>query len=85
MWWGLFLIACDRPVGLLTILSPILMSWFLAKKTGAPLLEEHLARTRPGYADYIRRTSGFIPLPLARPERPARRTPGLAAGRTPHR
>ena len=63
VWWGLFLVACDHPVGLLTVLSPILMSWFLAKKTGAPLMEEHLSKTRPGYAAYVARTSSFIPLP----------------------
>jgi steroid 5-alpha reductase family enzyme len=67
VWWGIFLIACDRPVGLLTVLSPLLMSWFLAKKTGAPLMEAHLSQTRPGYADYMARTSGFFPRPPRRP------------------
>jgi steroid 5-alpha reductase family enzyme len=26
-------------------------------------LEKGLAKTRPGYADYVARTSGFIPWP----------------------
>jgi steroid 5-alpha reductase family enzyme len=63
VWWGLFLIACDHWTGVLTILSPLLMTYFLARKTGKPLLERRMAQTRPGYADYVARTSGFFPLP----------------------
>ena len=49
--------------GALTVGSPLLMVWFLSAKTGKPLLERQLAETKPGYADYMRRTSGFFPLP----------------------
>ncbi|MBO2450923.1 DUF1295 domain-containing protein [Actinomadura barringtoniae] len=63
VWWGLFLIAAERWPGVLTLLSPIAMTYFLAGKTGKPLLEKQLTRTRPGYADYVERTSGFFPLP----------------------
>ena len=62
LWWGLFLIAAGHWPGVLTVLSPILMTLVLAKGTGKPLLERQLG-ARPGYAEYIRRTSGFIPLP----------------------
>jgi steroid 5-alpha reductase family enzyme len=63
VWWGLFALAVLHPAGWLTVLSPVLMTWFLAAKTGKPLLEKHLGRTRPGYADYVARTSGFLPRP----------------------
>jgi steroid 5-alpha reductase family enzyme len=66
VWWGLYLIACDHWTGALTILSPLLMTFFLAKGTGKPLLERHMRETRPGYAEYAERTSGFIPLPPRR-------------------
>lgn len=66
VWWGLFLIAADAGWGWLTVLSPILMTWFLAAKTGKPLMERSLANSRPGYADYVERTSGFFPLPPRR-------------------
>jgi len=66
VWWGLFLAACSSWVGIATILSPLVMTYFLAGKTGKPLMDEHLRATRPGYVDYIRRTSGFIPLPPKR-------------------
>jgi len=63
VWWGLFLVAADRWPGVLTAASPLLMTWLLGKGTGKPLLEEGMRSTRPGYDDYVRRTSGFLPLP----------------------
>lgn len=63
VWVGLFLVAADVWPGLLTILSPAVMVWLLAKGTGAALLEKDISDRRPGYVDYVRRTSGFVPLP----------------------
>jgi steroid 5-alpha reductase family enzyme len=63
VWAGLWLIAAEHWIGALTVGSPLLMVWFLSAKTGKPLLERQLAATKPGYADYVRRTSGFFPLP----------------------
>jgi steroid 5-alpha reductase family enzyme len=71
VWWGLSLIAFDAWPGLLTVLSPVVMTWLLAEGTGKPLLERGMASRRPGYADYVARTSGFLPLP---PRRTARRS-----------
>jgi steroid 5-alpha reductase family enzyme len=61
VWWGLYLIACVDWPGALTILSPAAMTYFLTAKTGKPLMEAYLARTRPAYADYVARTSPFLP------------------------
>jgi steroid 5-alpha reductase family enzyme len=69
VWWGLWLVAVDAWPGILTVLSPVLMTWLLAKGTGKPLLEKDIGARRPGYADYVRRTSGFLPLPPARTPR----------------
>jgi steroid 5-alpha reductase family enzyme len=63
VWWGIGLVAISAWPGILTIASPVLMTWFLARGTGKPLLEKGMADRRPGYADYVRRTSGFFPLP----------------------
>ena len=61
LWWGLYLIALTGgPEILLTIGSPIVMSTLLIRVSGKSLLEQHMAG-RPGYADYVRCTSGFIP------------------------
>jgi steroid 5-alpha reductase family enzyme len=62
-WWGIGLVAFSAWPGVLTIASPLLMTWLLARGTGKPLLEKGMAERRPGYADYVRRTSGFFPLP----------------------
>jgi steroid 5-alpha reductase family enzyme len=69
VWWGLFLIAADGGWAWFAVLSPLLMTWFLTAKTGKPLLEKQLSMTRPGYADYVASTSGFIPLPPRRSSR----------------
>ncbi len=66
VWWGLSLVAFGAWPGILTVLSPVVMTWLLAKGTGKPLLEKTMSSRRPGYADYVRRTSGFLPLPPGR-------------------
>lgn len=63
VWWGLFLMACHHSVGLLTVLSPIVMTILLTRVSGAALLERDMSTRRPEYASYIVRTSGFFPLP----------------------
>ncbi|HEX6343893.1 DUF1295 domain-containing protein [Umezawaea sp.] len=63
VWWGLFLFAAHHWIGLLTVVAPIAMTFTLAKGTGKPLLEKDMAARRPGYADYVERTSGFVPWP----------------------
>ena len=54
---------CTTPAGLIGLVSAALMTWLLAKGTGAALLERSIGKRRPGYAEYVQRTSGFIPLP----------------------
>jgi steroid 5-alpha reductase family enzyme len=68
VWIGLWVIAAQQWQGVVTVLSPAAMTWFLVAKTGKPMLEKQLMRTRPGYADYVRRTSGFVPLPPRSPK-----------------
>lgn len=62
VWAGLFLVAADSWPGILTLLSPALMIWTLAGKTGKPLTEKAMAG-RPGYKEYVEATSGFLPWP----------------------
>ena len=63
VWWGLYLIAAQQWQGALTILSTVAMTYTLANGTGKPTLEKGMAQRRPGYTEYVRRTSGFFPLP----------------------
>ncbi len=39
------------------------MAFLLMKMSGVPLMEAEMIRRKPGYADYVRRTSALIPLP----------------------
>ena len=63
VWWGLSVVAFSAWPGILTVLSPVLMTWLLARGTGKPLLEKDIGSRRPGYREYVERTSGFLPLP----------------------
>jgi steroid 5-alpha reductase family enzyme len=44
-----------------TVAGPALMTFLLVKVSGVALLERSLAKGRPGYAEYVRRTSAFLP------------------------
>jgi steroid 5-alpha reductase family enzyme len=68
VWWGLWLIgglATGWLPGLLTVLAPVAMTYFLVFATGARLLERTMMK-RPGYPEYAARTSMFVPLPPKR-------------------
>ncbi len=62
VWWGLYLVALGTGWGVLTIVGPALMNYLIVYVSGVALLEKHM-REKPKYADYIRRTSAFIPRP----------------------
>ena len=63
VWWGLWLVACATPGGVWTLPAPMLMTFLLRHVSGVPILERSLARRRPEYADYVARTSAFVPRP----------------------
>ncbi|MCG8669070.1 MAG: DUF1295 domain-containing protein, partial [Pseudomonadales bacterium] len=60
-WWAFFLFAINIDGGWMTIISPIIMTLFLIKVSGVALLEKGLQKTKPHYADYVSKTSAFIP------------------------
>lgn len=62
-WWGLFLIALESPWAWCGIIGPLVYSYLVINVTGQATLDKKLSREKPGYADYIRRTSGLIPRP----------------------
>lgn len=59
-WWAYFLIALAAG-GWWTIFSPIIMTTLLLRVSGVALLEKSLAVEKPGYKEYIEKTSAFIP------------------------
>ena len=62
VWWGLFIIALGAG-GWWTVFSPLLMNYLLVNVSGVAMLESTLKTRKPEYAEYIRRTSAFIPRP----------------------
>ena len=65
MWWGLFGISVGSWAELPTIAGPLLMTFLLTRGSGQALTERRIA-SRPQYANYVTRTSGFIPRPPKR-------------------
>ena len=65
LWWGLGVIALSAR-GWWALIGPLVMTILLLRVSGVPLLERRMQRTRPGYEDYVRRTSPFVPLPPKR-------------------
>ena len=61
IWWGIFLITLSNPNSWWAIFSPIIVTAVLLKMTGIPLTEKGLVENRPGYSEYIKRTSAFVP------------------------
>ena len=63
VWWGFYAFALATPGAAWTIVGPVVMSVLLTRISGVPLLERSLQKSRPGYAEYARRTSAFFPWP----------------------
>jgi steroid 5-alpha reductase family enzyme len=62
VWWGLWLVTITGWSSLLTVFSPVLMTYFLVYTTGARRTDKYMA-DRPGFSEYCSRTSFFVPLP----------------------
>ena len=62
VWWGLWLITINGWLPLVTVGSPLLMTYFLVYVTGARLTEKLMAG-RPGFDEYRQRTGSFFPRP----------------------
>ena len=62
VWWGLWLITITGWWSLPTVLSPLLMTYFLVYATGARLTEKYMAG-RPGFDEYQATDIVFRPAP----------------------
>ncbi len=59
VWWGLYGLALAAGAWW-TVVGPLVMSFLLLRVSGVTLLEQGM-KSRPGYEDYVRRTSAFFP------------------------
>ena len=62
-WWGIGVIAAEAGTAAIGLVGPALMTYLLMRVSGVPMLERGMAKRRPGYEDYVRRTSAFFPRP----------------------
>jgi len=64
VWWGYWCFVCAIDLGAYwTAVGPALMTFCLVYFSGVMHLERTITHRRPEYADYIQRTSAFIPWP----------------------
>ena len=62
VWWGIALVALGAGGwAWLGLVGPVVMTTLLRRVSGVTLLEKSMVKRRPGYADYVRRTSPFVP------------------------
>ncbi len=63
VWWGIALVAAETTVGKFGLIGAVVMTILLRRVSGVVLLEKSLSRRKEGYAEYVARTSAFIPRP----------------------
>lgn len=61
MWLGYCCFGFAHPWGALGLLSVAYVTWFMSRGSAAAMLDRHMLRTKPAYADYVRRVPGFCP------------------------
>jgi steroid 5-alpha reductase family enzyme len=63
LWWGIGIVGAETGSGIIGFIGPVVMTFFLMRVSGVPMLERSLSKRREGYAEYIARTSSFVPRP----------------------
>jgi steroid 5-alpha reductase family enzyme len=63
VWWGIALVAAETTVGRWGLIGAAVMTVLLRRVSGVVLLEKSLSKRKPGYDEYVARTSAFIPRP----------------------
>lgn len=61
VWWGIALVAAETGIGAIGLVGAFVMTVLLRRVSGVTLLERSLVKRRPGYEDYVERTSPFLP------------------------
>ena len=61
LWWGIGIVGAETGSGVIGFIGPVVMTFFLLKVSGVPMLERSLNKRREGYAEYAALTSMFIP------------------------
>jgi steroid 5-alpha reductase family enzyme len=62
MWWGIFVISLSQPWSWIGIIGPVTITVLILFISGVPMLERSMS-SNPGFKEYARKTSVFVPLP----------------------
>jgi steroid 5-alpha reductase family enzyme len=68
LWWGIWIVLADKSTAIITLLSPLCISWLLMRVSGVPMLEEKF-RQKPGFREYAQHTPALFPKFKKRPEK----------------
>lgn len=60
VWWGIYLFVSSTGIAVISIFSPIIMTYLLRKVSGVVLLEKKYA-TNLTYQEYVKNTPAFVP------------------------
>ncbi len=66
LWWGIGIVGAETGSGVIGFIGPVVMTFFLMRVSGVPMLERSMSKRKEGYAEYVARTSGFFPRPPRR-------------------
>ena len=61
IWWSFGALGLVHPWGWLALVCPAYVTWFMAAGSATPRQDRYLAKTKPAYADYMRRVPTFFP------------------------
>lgn len=61
-WWGIWLIALSTPIGWISVVGPLTITFLIIKISGIPMLEKKMEK-HPSFAQYKKQVSIFFPLP----------------------
>ncbi len=61
LWWGYGVFALAVAGGAWTLYAPLVVTLLLLRVSGVPMLEAGIESRRPGYREYVERTSSFFP------------------------
>lgn len=65
-WVAYVVLAWGMGLWWVTLGAPLVMAFLLMKMSGVPILEAEMMQRKPGYAEYVRKTSALIPWPPSR-------------------
>jgi steroid 5-alpha reductase family enzyme len=75
VWWGLYLIAAETGPGLWAVPGPVFLTFTLVRWSRMGGAGKTIAKSRPGYAAYVQRTSAFFPWPPKKSGRGSKENP----------